>query len=663
MGPRARPARPPDVRGGPADPGARRAAAGTACGARARPRATRAATGATTGADDATVRRARGRRRSTDWDATAVDAQGGHVLQSRAWAEHREATGWQPRFLAVGDARALVLVRPWPVVGGGSAYVPRGPVRGRRAVDRRTGRGAGSARRWPRSRRTSRRRASTCVAADPEVAADDAGYGAALGAAGFHAIAEIQPSRHRMAMPLPADGDATAIMDGVAKATRQRIRRAERDGVAVVRWDARPDAGTLEGPMRATEPPAAALGRFYDLLRATGDRRGFGFAGADEFVTLVGPARWPPATSSTSRRARASVDGDVLGGLVLYRHGRRLSTAHSADRAERRHDHPGAMHLLRWRAIELALAERPDRDGPRRRRRRGRAPRRRSTASRRTGCTSTSGRSGRRGWRSRARRSASRGRGATAPGGRASRAGRALVGPADRTGRDRRRRASDRRACSRRRNRRSRDRRRPDRAPAGPPGSCAARGGTACRSAPPALGDIAVRGVTDDSRAVREGTLFVAVPGFHVDGHDYVGAAAAAGAAAAIVEHPVPDAALPQLVVSASRAALARAAAGGTATRRARSAVVGITGTDGKTHHLVPRRGRPRGGRALDGPRRHRRDEDRRRPRAPRRPRDDARRARAAGDARRDGPRGQRGRGARDDVARPRARSRPGRRL
>ena len=53
-----------------------------------------------------------------------------------------------------------------------------------------------------------------------------------------------------------------------------------------------------------------------------------------------------------------SVDGDVLGGLVLYRHGRRLSTAHSADRAERRHDHPGAMHLLRWRAIELALAER-----------------------------------------------------------------------------------------------------------------------------------------------------------------------------------------------------------------------------------------------------------------------------------------------------------------
>ncbi len=52
-----------------------------------------------------------------------------------------------------------------------------------------------------------------------------------------------------------------------------------------------------------------------------------------------------------------SADGDVLGGLVLYRHGNRLSTAHSADNAERRRDHPGTMHLLRWRAIQLAVSE------------------------------------------------------------------------------------------------------------------------------------------------------------------------------------------------------------------------------------------------------------------------------------------------------------------
>ncbi len=67
-------------------------------------------------------------RSSTAGDGAAVDAPGGHVLQSRAWAAHRASGGWQPRFLAAGDVRALALVRPWPLLGGGSAYLPRGPV-------------------------------------------------------------------------------------------------------------------------------------------------------------------------------------------------------------------------------------------------------------------------------------------------------------------------------------------------------------------------------------------------------------------------------------------------------------------------------------------------------------------------------------------------------
>src|SRR5215212_9204665 len=52
---------------------------------------------------------------------------------------------------------------------------------------------------------------------------------------------------------------------------------------------------------------------------------------------------------------------------------------------------------------------------------------------------------------------------------------------------------------------------------------------------PAALGAIPIRGVADDSRAVRPGWLFVAVPGLHVDGHAFVAAAAEAGAAAALV--------------------------------------------------------------------------------------------------------------------------------
>ncbi|MFL5645851.1 MAG: Mur ligase domain-containing protein, partial [Chloroflexota bacterium] len=66
---------------------------------------------------------------------------------------------------------------------------------------------------------------------------------------------------------------------------------------------------------------------------------------------------------------------------------------------------------------------------------------------------------------------------------------------------------------------------------------------------PAGLADIAVRGVTHDSREVRPGTLFVAVPGLHVDGHEFVEAAAQAGAAAALVEAATPELPLPQLVV------------------------------------------------------------------------------------------------------------------
>ena len=46
-----------------------------------------------------------------------------------------------------------------------------------------------------------------------------------------------------------------------------------------------------------------------------------------------------------------------VAGLMLYRHGGRLSTVLSGDLEEARKEHPGAFHLLRWRAIQLAIRE------------------------------------------------------------------------------------------------------------------------------------------------------------------------------------------------------------------------------------------------------------------------------------------------------------------
>ncbi|HEY9228996.1 MAG TPA: UDP-N-acetylmuramoyl-L-alanyl-D-glutamate--2,6-diaminopimelate ligase [Gemmatimonadaceae bacterium] len=92
----------------------------------------------------------------------------------------------------------------------------------------------------------------------------------------------------------------------------------------------------------------------------------------------------------------------------------------------------------------------------------------------------------------------------------------------------------------------------------------------------------AVSGITDDSRTVKTGHLFVAVRGSERDGHDYLEAAAKAGASAAIVQDPSRTS-LPSLVVNDGRraAAVAGAAAYG---RPARSLqLVGVTGTNGKT--------------------------------------------------------------------------------
>src|SRR5688500_6010224 len=98
------------------------------------------------------------------------------------------------------------------------------------------------------------------------------------------------------------------------------------------------------------------------------------------------------------------------------------------------------------------------------------------------------------------------------------------------------------------------------------------------------VGDAAVEvgAVRDDSRAVANGDVFVAVRGRRADGHAFVGAAVAAGAAALVVERPV-DAAVPQVVVENAAEALGVLTARAAGRPAAQMALVGITGTNGKT--------------------------------------------------------------------------------
>jgi UDP-N-acetylmuramoyl-tripeptide--D-alanyl-D-alanine ligase len=94
--------------------------------------------------------------------------------------------------------------------------------------------------------------------------------------------------------------------------------------------------------------------------------------------------------------------------------------------------------------------------------------------------------------------------------------------------------------------------------------------------------------VTDvcvDSRSVPAGSMFVAIRGERVDGHDFAADVVAAGAVAVLSARPLEDAAgtaLPCIVVDDPVAALGRLAAEVRRTRL-RCSVVAITGSSGKT--------------------------------------------------------------------------------
>ncbi len=95
-------------------------------------------------------------------------------------------------------------------------------------------------------------------------------------------------------------------------------------------------------------------------------------------------------------------------------------------------------------------------------------------------------------------------------------------------------------------------------------------------------GDTECTGVEIDSRKVSPGDLFICLPGFTVDGHDYAKQAEEKGAAALVVEREL-DTQLPQLLVRDSRMAMAVLANAIFDEPSRKMRMIGVTGTNGKT--------------------------------------------------------------------------------
>ena len=93
---------------------------------------------------------------------------------------------------------------------------------------------------------------------------------------------------------------------------------------------------------------------------------------------------------------------------------------------------------------------------------------------------------------------------------------------------------------------------------------------------------VVVDDLTHDSRQVRPGTLFCAIPGRTADGHDHAASAVAAGAVAVLCERPL-GLGVVEIQVPDARKATAHAAAAVFGHPSDAMEVVGVTGTNGKT--------------------------------------------------------------------------------
>ena len=97
---------------------------------------------------------------------------------------------------------------------------------------------------------------------------------------------------------------------------------------------------------------------------------------------------------------------------------------------------------------------------------------------------------------------------------------------------------------------------------------------------PMPVSDAVVEDIATDSRKVHHRTLFAALPGNNVDGHNFAGSAVKLGASAVLINRPL-ELDVPQLVVADVLLALGKLAS--MLRDRIDPTVVGITGSNGKT--------------------------------------------------------------------------------
>lgn len=255
-------------------------------------------------------------RAPAGWDDAAVRSAGGHVLQSSAWAEIREAQGWRAEFHRIGEPLPVALVL-WRALPGGLCvgYIPRGPiVRDKSQLSNALGAIA----------RLARDRRAIFVKLDPEL--DPAAAYEPLRQAGFRRATDIQPVLATLELDLAPEEDS--LMAALEKDTRWSIRQASKRGVMI--RDASGDAD---------------LRSLYDLYAETGRRASFITRTWDYYRRM-----WGILTAAGYATVRlAEHDGKAVAGALVWRCGEREVYQSAATNDAGRSAY--AAYALLWQCI------------------------------------------------------------------------------------------------------------------------------------------------------------------------------------------------------------------------------------------------------------------------------------------------------------------------
>jgi lipid II:glycine glycyltransferase (peptidoglycan interpeptide bridge formation enzyme) len=272
-----------------------------------------------------------------EWNSALAALPAQHVLQSWEWGQFKSRWGWSPKYLLLEQggrpcAAALILRRALPRIGLSILYIPKGP-----ALDYTDAPLVDAV--LAEIESFARRERALFVKIDPDVPhplspspeskQHDSGEGgrvvAELTRRGWRFSSEQIQFRNTILLDVtPPEEDLLAAMK---PKTRYNIRLAGKKGVSV-------RVGGSED-----------IERLYAMYVETARRDGF-ILRPPEYYRDV----WGSFTSAgLAQPLIAEVDGEAVGGLVLFRFGSRAWYMYGMSRDAHRDKMPN--HLLQWEAI------------------------------------------------------------------------------------------------------------------------------------------------------------------------------------------------------------------------------------------------------------------------------------------------------------------------